>query len=195
MNDEEIHGLEQLLGIVRTAGDDEEHVAIQDIVPAVGQRGFGPLLLIPGIAAASPLSGIPGVPTTMGLLAMLVAAQMVWGRSQLWLPQWLLRRKVTRRRLDRAVEVVSPVARFLDKLIRPRLTWLTQAFATRVVAGLCVAVAATMPPLELVPFAATSAGAVLAMFGMALLADDGLLVLLGLIVFAVTIAFAISNLM
>jgi hypothetical protein len=194
MSDEEIHGLEQLLRVVREAGEDEQHVAIQDIVPAAGKRGFGPLLLIPGIAAASPLSGIPGMPTTMGVLAMLVAAQMAWGRKNLWLPQWLLRRKVTRRRLDRAVEVICPAARFLDKLIHPRLTWLTQAFASRVVAGLCVAVAATMPPLELVPFAATSAGAVLAMFGMALLADDGLLVLLGLALFAATVAFAVSNL-
>jgi hypothetical protein len=195
MSGSEISGLEQVLQAVCEAGEDDEHVYLRDVLPALGRRGFGPLLLLPGIAAASPLSGIPGVPTTMGLFAMIIAAQVALGRSEVWLPEWLLRRKLARRRLEGAVGKSRPLARFFDKLVRPRLPMLTNATAGRGVAMICVVVAATMPPLELVPFAATSAGAVLAMFGLALTANDGLLVVIALVLFAVTIVLAVMNLL
>jgi hypothetical protein len=125
---------------------------------------------------------------------VIIAAQAAWGRSEVWLPQWLLRRKITRRRLEGAVGKSRPLARFFDKLVRPRLALLTTPLAGRVVAAICVVVAATMPPLELVPFAATSAGAVLAMFGLALTANDGLLVVIAVLLFAATIVLAVMNL-
>jgi hypothetical protein len=194
MSGSEISGLEQVLQAMCDTGEDDRYVYLLDIVPALGQRGFGSLLLVPGLVAASPLSGIPGVPTTMGLLAMIIAAQMAWGRAHVWLPEWLLRRKVARSRLRTALDKLRPVARFFDKLVRPRLPLLTGRLASRILAVICVAVAATMPPLELVPFAATSAGTVLAMFGLALMARDGALVVVGLALLSATAALAVMNL-
>ena len=71
-------------------------------------------------------------------------------------------------------------------MLRPRLTFLTSAAATRVVAAFCVLIALGMPPMEMIPFSANLAGAALAAFGLALIARDGLLAL---------IAFAFTGIM
>jgi hypothetical protein len=77
------------------------------------------------------------------------------------------------------------VARFLDRISRPRLSAVTQGIGAYSVALACIAIAAALPPMEFVPFSANGAGAALTLFGLALIAHDGLLALIGL---AVTIS-------
>ena len=52
----------------------------------------------------------------------------------------------------------------------------------RMIAIVCVLLAAAMPPMELVPFSANGAGAALVAFGLALIARDGLLAVLALLI-------------
>ena len=56
-------------------------------------------------------------------------------------------------------------------------------------------IAVTMPVLELVPFTATAAGAVLTAFGLGLIACDGLLVLFALMLTAAVLGLAVYNLL
>jgi hypothetical protein len=51
----------------------------------------------------------------------------------------------------------------------------------------CIAIALTMPPLEILPFVASLSGAALTAFGLSLVAGDGLL---GLIAWVFTLATA-----
>lgn len=48
------------------------------------------------------------------------------------------------------------------------------------VAVICAGLAATMPPLEILPFTATITALIIAMFAMSLIYEDGLLMLLAL---------------
>lgn len=48
------------------------------------------------------------------------------------------------------------------------------------IGAVCILVAISMPPLELVPFANTTTVAALTAFGLALIAHDGLIAVLGL---------------
>lgn len=66
-----------------------------------------------------------------------------------------------------------------DKVIRARLTWATREPFIHIVAGLCILLACTVPPLEAVPFASTAPFGTIGLFGLALIARDGLLVLIG----------------
>jgi hypothetical protein len=50
---------------------------------------------------------------------------------------------------------------------------LTRDAGTYVIAIACLAIAAAMPPMEVVPFSANGAGAALTAFGLALIAHDG----------------------
>ncbi|MDH5823088.1 exopolysaccharide biosynthesis protein [Luteimonas sp. RD2P54] len=174
-----VAGMEDLLDRLARAAEGQARLSVADLLDAAGARSFGPLLLVPGVIVLSPLSGIPGLPTAMAVVVLLVAAQLLLRRRSFWLPGWALRRPVRRGPLQRAVRALRPAARVLDRLIRPRLRRLadTGGAAAYPVALVCMSIALTMPPMELVPFANSLAGAALTVIGLALVAGDGLLVL------------------
>jgi len=76
-------------------------------------------------------------------------------------------------------------ARWVDRLIRHRLTCLTAGPAVRLNALLCLLIALTMPPLELIPFASSVAGLALSLAGLGMMARDGVMVLLAIVVLGV----------
>lgn len=183
----QVTNLEQLLERIREAAAKEDPVSLGDIFEMVGHRSFGPLLLLAGLVTLAPLVGdVPGVPTLMALLVMLTAGQVLLRHEHLWLPGWLLRRSVNRGKLCRALDWMSRPARFIDRFLRPRLTALTHRAGVYAVAVACVLVAAAMPIAELVPFSANGVGVVLTSFGLALIAHDGLLVLIAFAVLTAT---------
>lgn len=179
----QIPNLECLLDLIEGTADDAEQISTARVLDAIGRRSFGPVLLVTGLVTLAPVIGdIPGVPTFMGTLVFLVAVQLVFGRSHFWLPQWILKRSLARDKLCKVIHWLRPVARFLDRISRPRLTALTQGAGVYIIALACIAIAAAMPPMEFVPFSANGAGGALTLFGLALIAHDGLLALIGLVV-------------
>ena len=54
-------------------------------------------------------------------------------------------------------------------------------------ASICLALAVVMPLMEVVPFSANAAGLILAVFGLALIASDGLMVVIGTLVTLATL--------
>jgi hypothetical protein len=178
---QELTNLEQLLDKIEGAAVDEDEISLGKVVHAVGARSFGPLLLMAGLVMTSPLSGVPGVPTTMGVLVLLIAVQMLLGRHCFWLPKWMLNRSVKRGRLQKALGWARRPAKFVDRWSSPRLTGLVQRGGACTVAVVCVVFALGLPLMELVPFSATLAGVAYAAFGLSLITRDGYL---GLIAFA-----------
>ena len=119
---------------------------------------------------------------------MIGAVQIVMGFESLWLPKFLLDRKVEGKRLVRGAKSLRLVARAIDTAIRPRLTFLTQRPTSYVIAVVCVMIALTVPPLELVPFVDIPLWAALVAFSLAPVAHDGLLTIAA---FVLTITGAI----
>lgn len=173
--------LEELLEELRQSGEKDGKVSIGAMIEIIGRRSFAPLLLLAGLIALSPLSGVPGMPTTVAVLVLVVAGQFLVGRDHFWLPEWLLRREVPYDKFCKGLAFLQRPARFIDRFLRPRLVFLTHTVGIYAIAVVCVIIAATMPPLELMPFAASVAGAALAMFGLSLIAHDGLLGLIAII--------------
>ncbi len=183
--DQELTSLEQLLDCIGKANTSRGQVSLRAILESVGSRSFGPLLLVAGLIILAPfIGGIPGVPTIMAILVLLSAGQVLSRRKQFWLPHWLLERSVARDKLCRGLEWLRRPARFLDRLTRPRLTIFTQGAGIYVIAIACMLIAAVTPAMEFVPFSANGAGAALTAFGLSLLARDGFLALLALLVTA-----------
>jgi hypothetical protein len=187
--DEDIRfdSLGDLLDAIDARSDREDGVTLDTVQDMAGRSAFGPMILLPGLVALSPLSGIPTLPTILGTIVILIAAQLVIGRHEVWLPQRLLRARLSRERVDKGMRFLKPVARAVDKVIKPRLAFATKDFAQRGAALMCILVAMTMPPLELLPFMATSAGLILSIFGLAITVRDGVLMLFAL---ALTLAGA-----
>lgn len=174
-------GLLHLVGKVR---DDTSAVRLGAVLDMVGRRSFGPMLLLAGLIVMAPLIGdIPGVPTVIGIFVFLVALQLLLGREHFWLPEWLLARRIPRTTLHKTIAWMMPVARFVDRFLSPRLTGLVNGGARFGVALLAMVVSLLMPVMEFIPFSANAAGVTLTVFGLALIARDGLL---ALIAFALT---------
>lgn len=172
--------LEGMLEGLSRASDGSGPVSVGEILDALGRRSFGPFLLVPALIAFTPLGGIPGLPTVLAVVVIVVAGQLLFGMKRFWLPGIMLRRSIERRRLRSSIGYLRPVARAVDKVIRPRLAWLTREPFVHVAAGLCVLVALTVPPLELVPFAGAVSWAAIGALGLALIAHDGILALIAL---------------
>lgn len=84
MAERELANLEQLLDAASEAGDGSKMASVDDLLDSVGHRSFGPLLLILALVAFTPLGGIPGLPTVLAAMVILVAAQLVVGKKRFW---------------------------------------------------------------------------------------------------------------
>lgn len=176
--------LNELNEVARTDGP---KVSVEELYRAVGERSFGPLLLLAGLLGMTPVSAIPGAPTVLAIVTLLIAAQLLFGRRTLWLPRRLLRLSIPAGKLQATVKVARRPARFVDRVVRPRLAFLTGGIADRIVAAVCVVVALAVPPLELLPFVAFVPATAIAAFGLGLVARDGLLILVAFMASAGTL--------
>lgn len=170
--------IEDVLVRIGQSARSKGQVSVRSVMNAVGSRSFGPLVLTAGLILASPLSGIPGLPTAMAIFVVLVATQLLMRRDHFWLPGWLLDRSVSSARLEKALAVLRAPARIVDKPLRPRLTRLTYDGGAHLAAGACIVIAVFLPPLEILPFVSSIGGIALAAFGLSLIANDGALALL-----------------
>jgi hypothetical protein len=178
---EEVKNLEQLLERMSTASDGRDEVSIGHIMEQIGSRSFGPLLLLAGVILVSPLSGIPGMPTTISVFVLIIAVQLFMRRDHFWLPHWLLNRSISHKKLCKAVHWLQKPARGIDRLLKPRMKLLTHSGGTRLIALICIIIALLTPPLEILPFAASSAGAALMAFALSLITEDGLMALIAVV--------------
>lgn len=173
------HTLEDVLDELSSASEEASGtVSVDDILEMTGRRSFGLLLLVPALMAFTPLGGIPGVPTIMAAIVILIAGQLVFGARQFWIPKFVRRQAAERETVRKAVGYLVPVARLVDRLQRPRLAWLAKPPFLHFTAVLCIAVALTFPPLEVVPFGGTLSWAAIAAFALSLMARDGLFALI-----------------
>lgn len=169
--------LDAILDDLDNLSSRERAVSFDDVLDRVGSRGQGVTLLVPGLVGATPIGGIPGVPTVIGVLVALLSIQFLLGRSQLWVPDVIGRRSVSNDRLSDAVSRLRGPAGWIDRHFGHRLEALTGAVAERAAALLCLAFACLLPPLEIVPFAALIPFAAIALLGLALTLRDGALML------------------
>lgn len=187
--------IEQVLSRIAQAADERQRVTMAVIMKHIGRRSFGPLLLLVGLILTSPLSGIPGMAIAMGFFLLLIAGQLLLGLDRFWVPRWLLDRSIERRKLDQALEWLRPPSRFFDRFLRVRLTGLVHRQGIYAIALVSFVIALVLPFLEMIPFSSSGAGFVVAIFGMAIVSQDGLLALLAFALTAVLAWLLFTNLL
>jgi len=175
----ESEGLLDVIDQLSDKAHEDGDLSVQEALDAFAGRLFGPLLLIPGLAVVTPVGMIPTVPTIMGVFVILVAGQSLIGRDHPWLPGLVADRKVEADKFDEAMKKFRPWARWIDKFTAPRLRWMVKGPMKYVIASICVVLACSLPPLELLPWACFVPGVAILMLGLAITAEDGLLAILG----------------
>ncbi len=170
---------EDLVEKIEDEAEGAEKLALGDILHVAGTRSYGPLLLIPGAIALSPLGAVPGMSVLTGSLIILIAGQLVLGRRNPWIPDFLLNIKVPGQKVRASVRKMEGPARKIDGLLGERLAVLCEPPWSAVPALACILLAATFYPLALVPFGVSAPSAAVILLALGLTLRDGAVVLVG----------------
>lgn len=187
MTDDDLDPRRPLRGVIRRleALGDRETLDLRSLLTAFGETSFVPALTVPALLVVSPLSGIPFFSSICGISIVLISIQIVLGRRHLWLPGFILDRRIDGARLQRALARLHRVADWIDGRTAERLTLFRHRPLSWIVPLACTICGLAMPFLELVPFSSSILGTAVVFFAISLLARDGLFAVLGLITMAI----------
>ncbi|KIT14643.1 exopolysaccharide biosynthesis protein [Jannaschia aquimarina] len=171
------------------AADGQDRVALGDINEELGRRSLGAVLALPAALELTPIGGVPGIPTTLALIVAIFAVQIALGRDRMWLPGFLSRREMSADKLQEAADHLRKPAAWADRHFGAHLTWLVDPPAPRFAALAILALCATVPPLEVIPFASSIPMGTIVLFGVAMILRDGRVMALA---WTATFAAAIS---
>jgi len=160
-------------------------LTLRDLIEAFGPASFVPALMVPAILVVSPLSGIPFFSSVCGLTIALVALQMLMARTHLWLPGFLMQRRISGAQLAGAMRRIRRLAGWIDRNSRDRLSALTTMPGVLLPRALAMLCGLMMPFLELMPFSSSILGMATLLFAVSFLARDGIFVIAGVAVMAV----------
>lgn len=189
---QEPQSLEEVVEGIETLSEKSDEVCLGDALDEFGSRSFGPLLVVIPLVEISPVGGIPGLPTVLALILALIALQILIGKDHVWLPDFIQKRSMGAKKLGRFAHRLEGIAERADHLFHGRLQWLTGVWPTKVAAILIIVLCATVPPLEVVPFASSAPMLAIAAFGLALLVRDGLLMLIATLLTGGALAVAVT---
>ncbi len=154
--------------------EDVRGLSIREITGAVGEKGFGLVLMVLSLPSALPVPA-PGYSTPFGIVIALLALQMMQGRQAVWLPRRLASIRI---KPSIANTMLGTASKFLHKIehyIRPRQKWIRGRAGQ---AGLAVVILIMACLMMLpIPLTNTAPAMVIFMIGVGLSEEDGLLAL------------------
>lgn len=155
-----------------------ERIKVRDITENLGHRSFGFILLLFAIPNSLPIVGIPGVSAVTGLPMLFVAIQMMLNHRRIYLPRWVAESSIARNDFRRIIEKVAPWLKRLEKLLRPRIEFLTRGNADRWLGTVCALLAFFL--ILPIPFGNLLPGVGILFIALGLIERDGVCVLIGL---------------
>lgn len=168
-------GRHGFIGMVRGLADaaGPDGLTLAEIRDRLDERSFGLMILILAIPCLVP--ALYGVPQVIGVPIVILAGQMLVGRSEPWLPGWLLRRSVRRDWLHRMADFAEKRMGWFERLSRPRLKGFAHGAGEKFAAVFMILATLTI----ILPLANTVPSVALALLAVGLIQRDGLFVLGG----------------
>jgi len=165
-----------------------ERLSVGELLEALKDRAFGIVLLILALPCSVPF--LYGIPQVASLPLLFVSAQIVMGRHRLWLPDKLRARSFSTRAFRQMIAKATPYLRVLEAVSRPRLVMLTRGRIERVL-GIFLFIFAFWIFL---PFPLTNAvpGMAVAIMAVGFIERDGLLMIGGIVLGSIWVAFLIA---
>jgi hypothetical protein len=157
--------------LLALASQPGERLTVREIMAVLQDRAFAPLVC--------------------GLLLALVAIQIVFGREVPWLPSQLMNRSMARSDVERAVGRAVPTFRRLERISRPRMTFLDTPLAMRLMGAVVLVLSLgrlfAPPVVGQIPL-----GLAVCLVGLGLVERDGLVVLGGLVIGAIGLTLSLG---
>jgi hypothetical protein len=158
---------EELQGLLKTDG---ESLTVGQLVERVGDRGFGLLLLVLSLPSALPVPAA-GYSVPFGLLLMILALQMLIGKSRPVFPARLERVALSKGMAEKLLNGAAWMFKKLEWIVRPRMRWVGQRTGLTLM-GVLVMIMAVLMMIP-IPMTNTFPAFVIFLIGVGLTEEDG----------------------
>lgn len=149
-------------------GDPSEIIRLDDVLGGLEERAFGMLLFL-----SIPTAFIPGIAGVIsGPLVVLVGVQLLFGRNEPWLPDFIGRRGPHRHAMATFRDRLGPWLGRLERVVKPRAHVLLDHPVASAFTGLNLLVLGLLLSLP-IPFTNVLFALLLLVFALALLERDG----------------------
>lgn len=164
-----------LARLLRRLADDggAEGLTLHQIRDRLDERAYGLLILILSLPCLVP--GLYGVPQAVGVIIILVAAQLLIGREEPWLPRWVLTLRAKGRWLTAMADFAETRLGWIERVSRPRLLMFATGAGERMAAAFMILATLTI----VLPFTNTVPSIALLLLSIGLIQRDGVFVLGG----------------
>jgi len=152
------------------------HFTLDWMLENLGPQSSGFIILVLALLAAA-----PGVSIPAGVLLLVVAIQMVAGRSRPTLPRWIAARPLPSRSLSAILRRAVPVLKLVERVVRRRGPKLARAGEERVV-GLTIVLLTIRLLTNPLPFSNVLPALAIALISLAHIEEDGLLLSIALVI-------------
>jgi hypothetical protein len=183
--------MQPLSGVLRDLceANDDDALTVGEIVLIFGRRAFGALLFIFAIPNALPLP--PGSSSILGLPLVLLAPQLVLGFRRPWLPRFIYNRHVRPSDLQRLISPIIPRLESVEKISRPRFTFLFGPVGDPIIGVLCSLLAIVL--IFPIPLGNLAPAICIGAFGLGMFQRDGVIALAGYAIFALSVALLVVS--
>ncbi len=163
-------------------------VTLREVLYTLRGRGYLLLVLLLALPFITPIP-LPGLSTPFGLAIALIALRLALGQRPL-LPKKLQRKELPAGFISRLFGVAEKVLRFLEKFLRPRITFLTDTplLVQMHAVLMLLAALALLLPLP-IPFTNSFPAWSILLVAAGLLERDGVFILSGYVVFAAGVLY------
>lgn len=166
----------------------ERAITLREVIHTLRGRAYLLLVVLLTLPFLQPVP-LPGLSTPLGLAIALIALRLALGLRP-WLPKKIQRTQLPPGFFGKLLFYTQKLVRLIESALRPRwrvitgARWLRQLHA----AIICVCAAVLLLPL-VIPFSNTLPGWTIFLLACGLMQRDGLAILLGYVMFAVTVVY------
>ena len=180
--------LEELINVVNPEG-----ITFGELLDALRLSGFGLLFVVLSLPSALPIPA-PGYSTPFAVVIILLASQIIAGRSSPIIPQWVHGRKISAKTIARVEKRGIPLLRLVERFSKPRFEILSRGRTFGLLLGIVILIVAIVMAIP-IPFTNTVFAGAILLIGIGLANNDGLFILggglIGLMAVAAVIALLI----
>jgi hypothetical protein len=176
--------------LTRTIDDiDGTSVTLRSLLAHIGEHGLLILCALLTVPFLLPVS-IPGVSTVFGLAIILISIALLTNRTP-WIPRQLMDRPIDAEKLVPILRKGTALVERIEKVIKPRLTWLTDGgMASRLNGfGILLGGVLLIFPLGLIPFSNTLPAFAILFLCLGVSQRDGAFVMAGYGLLVATIVY------
>lgn len=166
---------------------DDHALTVGEIVLIFGRRAFGALMFIFAIPNTLPLP--PGSSSILGLPLVLLAPQVMLGFRRPWLPKFIYNRHVRASDLQRLIMPIIPRLEQIEKISRPRLTFLFGPVGDRIIGGVCTLLAVVL--IFPIPLGNLAPAICIGALSLGLFQRDGVIALVGYAIFILSLGLLV----